>query len=104
MLSYRLLQFAGDDSWLDHGDTVSRIDFEDLIHPHHRDQDAVVNGHASAGVTASRCPCVDSNVVCRGILEHSGNVFRRLREDHNVWQAGCVPFIGGVLCEYIRSR
>ena len=80
------------------------VDFEDLIHPHHRDQDAVVNGHASAGVTASCCACVDSNVVCRGILQHSGNVLRRLREDHNVGQARCVPFIGGVLCEHIRSR
>ena len=66
MFACCIAELFGDDSWLGDRDAIGWVDFNNLIHPHHGDKDAAIDGNAAAGVTCACCSSVDWDRVCRG--------------------------------------
>ena len=91
-----VLQIAGDDVGLDHGNEVDLVDLQDPVHPVHGQHDPAQAGHGPAGVAAAAAARDDRLAMRSARADDRGDLRRVGREHDNVRGMAPLQCVGAV--------
>ena len=92
----RRLEVARDDPWLDHGNEVALVQFQEAVHPREGKRHAAPRGHAAADVAVPGPARRDGNPLNRAEAQHRRHVLRGPSEDDGFRRVAGEPLVARV--------